>query len=43
MKAVWFDVVRGLLYSLSMDRDESEEAVLEMANQLFAPAQGDVG
>ncbi len=42
-KVVWFDVVPGLLYSLSMDRDASEEALLEMANQLFAPAQGDVG
>ena len=42
-KIVWFDVVPGLLYSLSMDRDASEAALLEMANQLFAPAQGDVG
>lgn len=42
-KIVWFDVVPGLLYSLSMDRDASEEALLEMANQMFAPAQGDVG
>lgn len=42
-KVVWFDVVPGLLYSLSMDRDASEEALMEMANQLFAPAQGDVG
>lgn len=42
-KVVWFDVVPGLLYSLSMDQDASEEALLTMANQLFAPAQGDVG
>lgn len=42
-KIVWFDVVPGLLYSLGMDRDASEEALLAMANQLFAPAQGDVG
>lgn len=42
-KIVWFDVVPGLLYSLSMDREASEEALLEMVNQLFAPAQGDVG
>lgn len=42
-KVVWFDVVPGLLYSLSMDRDASEEALLAMANQLFDPAQGDAG
>ncbi|MCI8869144.1 MAG: hypothetical protein HFF39_01140 [Lawsonibacter sp.] len=42
-KVVWFDVVPGLLYSLSMDQGASEEALLAMANQLFAPAQGDVG
>lgn len=42
-KVVWFDVVPGLLYSLSMDQGASEEALLEMANQLFTPAQGDAG
>lgn len=42
-KVVWFDVVPGLLYSLSMDQGASEEALLEMTGQLFQPAQGDVG
>lgn len=42
-KVVWFDVVPGLLYSLSIDQGASEEVLLEMANQLFEPAQGDVG
>lgn len=42
-KVVWFDVAPGLLYSLSMDQDASEETLLTLANQLFSPAQGDVG
>lgn len=42
-KIVWFDVVPGLLYSLSVDRCASEAALLELADTLFAPAQGDAG
>ena len=42
-KIIWFDVVTGLLYSLSVDRGASESALLEMADQLFTPAQGEVG
>lgn len=42
-KIVWFDVVPGLLYSLSMDSGASEDALLSMAEQLFVPAQGEVG
>ncbi|MGM9606242.1 MAG: hypothetical protein ACI3XJ_01915 [Oscillospiraceae bacterium] len=42
-RIIWFDVVPGLLYSLSMDRGASESALVEMANQLFTPAQGEVG
>ena len=38
-KIVWFDVVPGLLYSLTMDADASEESLLEMAHLLFGPAQ----
>ena len=38
-KIIWFDVVPGILYSLSMDSGASEEALLELANQLFVPAQ----
>ena len=42
-KIVWFDVVPGLLYSLSMDQGASPEALQSMTEQLFSPAQGDVG
>jgi hypothetical protein len=42
-KIVWFDVVPGLLYSLSMDTGASQTALTDMAGQLFHPAQGDVG
>lgn len=38
-KIIWFDVVPGILYSLSMDSGASESALLDMANQLFQPAQ----
>lgn len=41
-KIVWFDVVPGLLYSLSVDRDASGQGLLDMAEQLFTPAQGEV-
>lgn len=42
-KVIWFDVAPGLLYSVSMEQGASEEALLAIANQLFEPAQGDVG
>ena len=38
-KILWFDLVPGILYSMTMDTDASEEALLEMANSLFVPAQ----
>lgn len=38
-KIIWFDVVPGILYSLSMDSSASETELLDMANQLFVPAQ----
>ena len=38
-KIIWFDVVPGLLYSLSMETNASEEALLSMAHELFEPAQ----
>ena len=41
-KVVWFDVVPGILYSLSMDTGASEEALLEMATELFIPAQDEI-
>ena len=42
-KIVWFDIVPGLLYSLSMSDGSSEKALEDMASQLYTPAQGDVG
>ena len=38
-KIIWFDLVPGILYSLSMDSGASKEALLDMANGLFVPAQ----
>lgn len=38
-KLVWFDVVPGLLYSMTMDRGASEETLLEMGLAVFSPAQ----
>lgn len=38
-RIVWFDVVPGILYSLSMDTGASAEALEDMANLLFEPAQ----
>lgn len=40
-KILWFDVVPGLLYSLSADTGATEELLLDMASTLFVPAQGD--
>ena len=42
-KIIWFDVVPGLTYSLLVDGGASEQLLLEMAQTLFSPAQGDVG
>lgn len=38
-KILWFDVVPGILYSLSMDSGASADALQDMANGLFEPAQ----
>lgn len=38
-KILWFDLVPGILYSMNMDRGATEEALLDMANSLFEPAQ----
>lgn len=40
-KILWFDVVPGQLYSLTVDSGAAAEGLLELANQLFAPAQGE--
>lgn len=38
-KIIWFDVVPGILYSLSVDSGATEEMLLDLANSLFDPAQ----
>lgn len=38
-KIIWFDIVPGLLYSLSMETNASEDALLALAHDLFVPAQ----
>ena len=38
-KILWFDLVPGILYSMSMDSGASDQALLKMANSLFEPAQ----
>ena len=42
-RIIWFDVVPGILYSMTMDRDASDEILLELANELFEPAQDSIG
>lgn len=42
-KITWFDVAPGLVYSLSADSGASRDALLDMVNRLFTPAQGEVG
>ncbi len=40
-KLVWFDVVPGELFSLTMDSGATEQALLELAGELFVSAQGE--
>jgi hypothetical protein len=42
-KILWYDVAPGLLYSLYMESGASYEALLTMADELYTPAQGNVG
>ena len=42
-KIVWFDLVPGVLYALTMDSNASEDTLLSTANQLFEPVQDDIG
>lgn len=42
-KLVWFDVVPGLLYSLTVDSGTDEQILFEMARQLYTPAQDTAG
>ena len=41
-KIIWYDVVPGIAYSLSVDSNATEDFLLQLANELFEPAQGDV-
>lgn len=38
-RIIWFDVVPGILYSMSMERSASDEVLLKLANELFEPVQ----
>ena len=40
-KILWLDIAPGLIYSLDVDTGASEALLLEMANAVFSPAQGD--
>lgn len=42
-RIIWFDLVPGILYSMSMDHGASDEVLLELANELFEPAQDTIG
>ena len=41
--ALWYDIAPGLMYSLHMDSGASQDILLTMANDVYAPAQDDVG
>lgn len=40
-KIIWFDIVPGIEYSLSVDTGAGAEALTNMADTLFIPMQGD--
>ena len=42
-RIIWFDVVPGILYSMSMDDGASDEVLQALANELFEPAQDSIG
>ena len=42
-KLLWFDMVPGLVYSLSTDEAAGGEELLAMAERLYVPVQQDVG
>ena len=42
-RIIWFDLAPGILYSLSMDRNASDNVLLDLANELFEPAQDTIG
>lgn len=42
-KILWYDFAPGLMYSLSMDSGATPEQLLQMAEELYEPAQQEVG
>ena len=38
----WFDVVPGIMYSISMSENATAEKLTDMANKMFVPVQGEV-
>ena len=42
-KIIWFDIVPGVEYSLSVESGASEDSLIAMANELFTPLQGEAG
>ncbi len=40
-KIVWYDVVPGICYSLTVDNGASEDSLRDMAEHLYTPMQGD--
>lgn len=42
-KIIWFDIVPGVEYSLSVESGASEDSLIAMANELFSPLQGEAG
>ena len=42
-KIIWFDIVPGVEYSLSVESGASENSLIAMANELFTPLQGEAG
>jgi hypothetical protein len=36
---LWYDTVPGLMYSVFVDKDASEEMLLEIANEVYIPAE----
>ena len=42
-KIIWFDIVPGIEYSLSVESGANAEALSDMASLLFTPMQGEAG
>lgn len=42
-KIIWFDIVPGIEYSLSVESGANAEVLSDMASLLFTPMQGEAG